>query len=108
MKVWIDADQCMGAGTCASIAPEVFVPRSDGIWAVRQLAEDFGETTVFDGGAGPGHGPEGAVRYGSGPRPPLRCGHRGCPGMPRGVHLPRGVKLSRGRLGTRTPPRETR
>jgi ferredoxin len=61
VKVWIDADQCMGAGTCATIAPEVFVPRSDGIWAVRELAEDFGETTVFDGGAGPGHGPEGAA-----------------------------------------------
>lgn len=57
--VWIDGDACMGAGTCARIAPEVFHPRSDGTWAVKEDSAHFGETTVFDGVAAPGHGPEG-------------------------------------------------
>ena len=29
-RVWIDADACMGAGTCAQIAPDVFQARHDG------------------------------------------------------------------------------
>jgi ferredoxin len=57
--VWIDGDACMGAGTCSQIAPEVFHPRSDGIWAVKEDSAYFGETTVFDGTVSPGHGPEG-------------------------------------------------
>jgi ferredoxin len=59
MRVWIDQDQCMGAGTCELIAPEVFHPLSDGTWTVKENAEFFGVTTVFDGGAGGGHGPLG-------------------------------------------------
>ena len=60
MKVWIDADQCMGAGTCASIAPRCSSPLGRDLGG-GELAEDFGETTVFDGGAAPGHGSEGAA-----------------------------------------------
>lgn len=57
--VWIDGDACMGAGTCSQIAPEVFHPRQDGTWAVKEDAPHFDERIVFDGLAGPGHGPEG-------------------------------------------------
>jgi len=57
--VWIEPSECMGAGTCEQVAPEVFVERRDGVWAVRESAEFFGSDTVFDGGAGVGHGPEG-------------------------------------------------
>jgi len=59
MKVWIEPDECMGAGTCAQIAPEVFHPAGDGTWVVKEDGQFFGATTVFDGGAGPGHGPAG-------------------------------------------------
>jgi ferredoxin len=58
-KVLIDADACMGAGTCAQIAPEVFQARHDGTWAVKEDAAYFGATVVFDGLSGDGHGPDG-------------------------------------------------
>lgn len=57
--VWIDSNECMGAGTCAQIAPQLFAARKDGTWAVMEDAAYFGETTVFDGLDGPGHGPDG-------------------------------------------------
>ena len=57
--VWIDGDACMGAGTCAQIAPQVFHPRHDGTWAVKEDAAFFDETLVFDGLVGSGHGPDG-------------------------------------------------
>lgn len=57
--VWIDGDACMGAGTCAQIAPEVFHERRDGTWAVKEEQPYFPDTIVFDGETGPGHGPEG-------------------------------------------------
>ena len=57
--VWIDGDACMGAGTCAQIAPQVFHERSDGTWAVKEDSAYFGVTVVFDGTGAPGHGPEG-------------------------------------------------
>lgn len=57
--VWIDGDECMGAGTCAQIAPDVFHARSDGIWAVKESEAHFGNTVTFDGTDGPGHGPDG-------------------------------------------------
>lgn len=57
--VWIDGDACMGAGTCAQIAPQVFHERHDGTWAVKESTPHFVETIVFDGLSGPGHGPEG-------------------------------------------------
>jgi len=59
MKVWIDADLCMGAGTCEQIVPEVFYDRGDGLWAVGESAAHFGKTVIFDGRAEPGHGPDG-------------------------------------------------
>jgi ferredoxin len=57
--VWIDGDACMGAGTCSQIAPEVFHPRDDGTWAVKEDQHHFGETVIFDGSSGRGHGPDG-------------------------------------------------
>lgn len=59
-KVWIDADACMGAGTCAQIAPEVFHERHDGVWAVKEDPSHFDRLVVFDGLSGEGHGPEGS------------------------------------------------
>lgn len=59
MKVWIDERECMGAGTCEQIVPEVFVAKGDGLWAVREPASHFEVETVFDGGTEPGHGPDG-------------------------------------------------
>jgi ferredoxin len=59
MKVWIDQRECMGAGTCEQIAPEVFVADGGGTWCVREDARFFGTDTAFDGGSGAGHGPAG-------------------------------------------------
>ena len=61
MRVWIDTELCMGAGTCEQIAPDVFRARPDGLWAVAESRERFELETIFDGGSGPGHGPAGAV-----------------------------------------------
>lgn len=61
MKVWIDPHECMGAGTCAQIAPEVFHPRGDGTWVVKEDGAFFGTTTVFDGVNAP-DGPNGIAR----------------------------------------------
>jgi ferredoxin len=58
-RVWIDADACMGAGTCAQIAPDVFRARHDGTWAVKEAAAHFGSLVVFDGLTGDGHGRDG-------------------------------------------------
>ena len=49
----------MGAGTCSQIAPEVFHRRNDGTWAVKEDLSHFGETVIFDGSSGSGHGPRG-------------------------------------------------
>lgn len=57
--VWIDRDECMGAGTCAQIAPHVFVERNDGTWAVKEDQSYFPNHMVFDGMSGEGHGPDG-------------------------------------------------
>ncbi|MEA1901927.1 MAG: ferredoxin [Actinomycetota bacterium] len=59
MKVWIDQDECMGAGTCEQVAPEVFEERADGLWVVREDEAHFSTTTVFDGRQATGHGPAG-------------------------------------------------
>ena len=53
MKVWIDTDLCMGAGTCEMIEPLVFRARPDGLWAVAEPAEHFGTEIVFDGRSAP-------------------------------------------------------
>ena len=60
MKVWIDDSECMSAGTCEQIAPQVFHAREDGVWVVKEDAAFFGVTTVIDGAQGPGRGPAGA------------------------------------------------
>jgi ferredoxin len=36
MQVWIDHDECVGVGTCADIAPSVFVMGDDGVAYVQQ------------------------------------------------------------------------
>lgn len=59
-NVWIDTAECMGAGTCEDIAPDVFAERRDGTWAVREAGQYFGAETIFDGLNQPGHGPDGA------------------------------------------------
>lgn len=61
MKVWIDQDECMGAGTCEQIVPQVFGARSDGVWVVKEDVRHFEFETLFDGGQGPGHGPDGVA-----------------------------------------------
>lgn len=61
MNVWIDPHECMGAGTCEQIAPQVFHPRGDGTWVVKEDAEFFGTTTIFDGVGAP-DGADGVAR----------------------------------------------
>lgn len=58
LMVWIDQDLCTGDGICSEICPDVFVGRDDGLWVVKEEASHFGETIVFDGADGPGHGPD--------------------------------------------------
>lgn len=60
LMVWIDQDLCTGDGICEEIAPDVFAGRDDGLWVVKEEAGHFGETIVFDGDNGAGHGPDGA------------------------------------------------
>lgn len=60
LMVWIDQDLCTGDGICEEIAPDVFVGRDDGLWVVKEESNIFGETIIFDGGDGAGHGPDGA------------------------------------------------
>ena len=59
MKIWIDQDLCMGAGTCEQLAPDLFEARGDGLWVVKETASHWGQSKVFDGGPGSGHGPTG-------------------------------------------------
>ena len=59
--MWIDSQECMGAGTCEQIAPEVFHGAGDGTWVVKEDAAFFGATTVIDGFSERGHGPSGAA-----------------------------------------------
>lgn len=51
---------CTGDGICSEICPDVFVGRDDGLWVVKEEAKHYGETIVFDGKEGKGHGPDGA------------------------------------------------
>ena len=57
--VWIDPDNCLGAGTCAQIVPDVFHARGDGLWAVKESGRYFDVEIVFDGKSERGHGPDG-------------------------------------------------
>ena len=58
LMVWIDQDLCTGDGICSEICPDVFHARNDGLWVVKEEAAHFGETIIFDGAEGPGHGPD--------------------------------------------------
>lgn len=60
LMVWIDQDLCTGDGICSEIAPDVFVPRDDGLWVVKEEPSHFEKKIVFDGLEGDGHGPEGS------------------------------------------------
>jgi ferredoxin len=51
MQVWIDTDECMGAGTCEQIAPQVFTSTGDGVWTVKEDARYFGATRTMPSGA---------------------------------------------------------
>jgi ferredoxin len=53
VSVWIDPNECMGAGTCEQLVPEVFIARGDGVWAVKEASEFFGTERVFDGHRAP-------------------------------------------------------
>ena len=56
LMVWIDQDLCTGDGICSEICPDVFVARDDGLWVVKEEAEHFGSTIVFDGTQAPDSG----------------------------------------------------
>lgn len=58
LMVWIDQDLCTGDGICSEICPDVFHARDDGLWVVKEEADHFGTTIIFDGADGPGHGPD--------------------------------------------------
>jgi ferredoxin len=60
LMVWIDQDLCTGDGICEEICPDVFTGRDDGLWVVKEESSIFGETIIFDGADGDGHGPDGA------------------------------------------------
>ena len=64
VKVWIDQDLCTGDGLCAEIAPDVFFGMDDGLYYVKEAAENFGAEKLFDGVANPA----GAGRDGPGSR----------------------------------------
>ena len=53
MKVWIDQDLCTGDGLCEEIVPAVFFSQDDGLYYVKESAENFGTETLFDGKANP-------------------------------------------------------
>jgi ferredoxin len=61
MRVWIDQDLCTGDGICSEIAPDVFQPRDDGLWVVKEEASHFGAKKVFDGKDSP-DGADGVAR----------------------------------------------
>ncbi|MDX1690415.1 MAG: ferredoxin [Acidimicrobiia bacterium] len=79
MRVWIDTDLCMGAGTCEMIEPLVFRARPDGLWAVAEPAETFGVERVFDGRSAP-DGPEGVARVVPGHEDRVVDAAEACPG----------------------------
>lgn len=58
LMVWIDQDLCTGDGICSEICPDVFEPRDDGLWVVKEETEHFGTRIVFDGETSDGHGPD--------------------------------------------------
>jgi len=53
MKVWIDQDLCTGDGLCEEIAPAVFFSQDDGLFYVKESAQNFGVEKRFDGKSNP-------------------------------------------------------
>ena len=79
MKVWIDQDLCTGDGLCEEIAPEVFFGMDDGLFYVKESAENFGTEKLFDGEANPG-GAEGMARIPEGGSESVIESAEECPG----------------------------
>jgi len=79
VTVWIDPTECMGAGTCEQLVPEVFVARTDGLWAVKEAGEFFGVERVFDGTQAP-EGIGGKARVPEGLIDPVVEAAEQCPG----------------------------
>lgn len=52
-EVWIDQDLCTGDGLCEEIAPDVFVGLDDGLFYVKEVADQWGADKVFDGESNP-------------------------------------------------------
>ena len=63
MKVWIDQDLCTGDGLCEELAPDVFFGMDDGLFYVKESADNFGAEQLSDGTANP------AGAEGNGPNP---------------------------------------
>jgi len=61
VKVWIDQDLCTGDGLCEELAPDVFFGMDDGLFYVKESADNFGDEKLFDGTANPA-GAEGMAR----------------------------------------------
>ena len=95
LMVWIDQDLCTGDGICEEITPDVFHARDDGLWVVKEESSHFGQTVIFDGEEGDGHGPDGArgLARGKKRRRPTIRGCRVC-----GQHGDRAKRIVRGRL----------
>jgi ferredoxin len=79
MKVWIDQDLCTGDGLCEEIAPEVFFGMDDGLFYVKESAENFGTEKLFDGAANPA-GAEGMARIPDGGLESVIESAEECPG----------------------------
>ena len=79
MKVWIDQDLCTGDGLCEEIADEVFFGKDDGLFYVKEAADNFGEEKLFDGKANPG-GAEGMARIPDGGEERVIEAAEECPG----------------------------
>ena len=79
MKVWIDQDLCTGDGLCEEIAPAVFFAQDDGLFYVKESAENFGTEKLFDGKANPG-GAEGMARIPAGQEEAVIESAEECPG----------------------------
>jgi len=79
MKVWIDQDLCTGDGLCEEIADSVFFGKDDGLFYVKETAENFGEEKLFDGDAHPA-GAEGMAQIPEGGLEAVIEAAEECPG----------------------------
>ncbi len=79
MKVWIDQDLCTGDGLCEEIATDVFFGLDDGLFYVKESAENFGTEKLFDGTSNPA-GAEGTARIPEGQEDSVIEAAEECPG----------------------------